>query len=173
MSQNDLNSPQTMNEEQCPACGALVGGGRAGCQALFDELMLRAYSDLLYAATYPLALDAYCMQHPESYGHSAKSYAAHLMRLCCGLEHGGDHKVHEAIQKWLNGAAAVEKPEVPGFRGTLTVADLPTACNASEHTKLVREWAESVWAAYAAQHDIARNWIKHALSLKDRVKKKR
>jgi hypothetical protein len=173
MSQNDLSSPQTMSEEQCPACGASVKGGRAGCQALFDEIMLRAYSDPPYAATYPLALDAYCMQHPESYGHSAKSYAAHLMRLCCGLEHGGDHKVLEAIQKWLNGAAALEKPEVPKYRGTMTVADLKAARNAEEHTKLVREWAESVWAAYARQHEIARNWIKAAISLKDRPRTKR
>jgi hypothetical protein len=113
------------------------------------------------------------MQHPESYGHSAKSYAAHLMRLCCGLEHDGDHKVYEAIQKWLNGAPAVEKPEVPGFRGKMTVADLTAARNAEEHEKLVREWAGSVWAAYATQHDIARNWITAALSIKDRAKTKR
>ncbi|MDT4954706.1 MAG: hypothetical protein QOJ02_2844 [Acidobacteriota bacterium] len=173
MSQNDLSSPPAINEERCPACGASVSGGRAGCQALFDALTAQSYSDPLYAAVYSLALDAYCMQHPESYGHSAKSYAAHLMRLCCGLEHDGDHKVYEAIQKWLNGAPAVEKPEVPGFRGKMTVADLTAARNAEEHEKLVREWAGSVWAAYATQHDIARNWITAALSIKDRAKTKR
>ena len=67
----------------CPACGAVVAGGRAGCQAVFDELTARAYADLAYASTRNLAFDAYCLQHLETYCHSAKSYAAHLTRLCC------------------------------------------------------------------------------------------
>jgi hypothetical protein len=166
MSQNDLSSPQATSEERCPDCGASVNGGREGCQSLFDEIMLRAYSDPLYAATHPLALDAYCMQHTERYCRSAKSYAAHLTRLCCGLEHNGDHKVYEAIQKSLNGAVAFEKPEAQGSRGQMTVADLTAASDVEEHTRLVKEWAASVWEAYASQHDIARGWIKDALSSK-------
>jgi hypothetical protein len=125
--------------------------------------MLRAYSDPLYAATHSLALDAYCMQHPEKYCRSAKSYAAHLTRLCCGLEHEGNHKVYEAIQKSLNGTVAFEKPETPFNRGQMTVADLLAASRVEEHTRLVKEWAASVWDAYAAQHAIARGWIKAAL----------
>lgn len=163
MSQNDLSSSQAASEERCPDCGASVSGGREGCQALFDEVMLRAYSDPLYAATHSLALDAYCMQHTQRYCRSAKSYAAHLTRLCCGLEHNGDHKVYEAIQKSLNGTVVFERPEAPDHRGQMTVADLPAATDVEEHTRLVKEWAESVWKAYAAQHDIARGWIKAAL----------
>jgi hypothetical protein len=166
MSQNDLISPPATTEERCPDCGASVMGGREGCQSLFDELMLQAYSDPLYAATHSLALDAYCMQHTQRYCRSAKSYAAHLTRLCCGLEHNGDHKVYEAIQKSLNGTVAFERPEAPGSRGQITVADLLAASCVEEHTKLVKEWAASVWEAYASQHDIARSWIKAALGSK-------
>lgn len=161
-----------MNEDQCPDCGATVSGGRAGCQALFEEASLRAYSDPLYAATYALALDAYCMQHPDEYCRSAKSYAAHLTRLCCGLEQNGDHKVYEAIQRWLNGAAPVEKPEVPSYRGQLTVANLTRASDVAEYKEIVRAWAESTWEAYAAQHELARNWIKAALRSKEMLKTK-
>jgi hypothetical protein len=103
------------------------------------------------------------MQHTQRYCRSAKSYAAHLTRLCCGLEHNGDHKVYEAIQKSLNGTVVFERPEAPDHRGQMTVADLPAATDVEEHTRLVKEWAESVWKAYAAQHDIARGWIKAAL----------
>lgn len=163
MSQNNLSSPQATSEERCPDCSASVMGGRDGCQSLFDELMLRAYSDPLYAATHSLALDAYCMQHPERYCRSAKSYAAHLTRLCCGLEHDGDQKVYEAIQKSLNGAVAFEKPEALDHRGQMTIADLLPASCVEEHSRLVKEWAASVWEAYASQHDIARSWIKDAL----------
>jgi glutaminase len=107
------------------------------------------------------------MQHPERYCRSAKSYAAHLTRLCCGLEHNGDHEVYEAIQKSLNGAVAFEKPEAPINRGQMTVTDLLAASKVEEHTRLVKEWAESVWEAYASQHDIARKWIKAAQSNKE------
>lgn len=65
-------------------------GGWEACQALFDELALLAYSDPGYAAVHSLAFDAYCMQHPQRYCVSTKSYAAHLARLCCGLEYEGD-----------------------------------------------------------------------------------
>ncbi|GAC1654933.1 MAG: hypothetical protein NVS4B8_30120 [Herpetosiphon sp.] len=52
--------------------------------------MVHAFDDLRYAAVRNCAFDAYCMQHIEPYCHSAKSYAAHLTRLCCGIEYGGD-----------------------------------------------------------------------------------
>jgi hypothetical protein len=153
-----------MSEDRCPDCGASVRGGRAGCQALWDEISAHAYRDPSYAATHALAFDAYCMQHPERYCRSAKSYAAHLTRLCCGWEQGGDPKIYAAIQKWLNGTVAIEKPEAPGYRGQMTVADLRAARQMDEHTRLVHSWAESVWAAYTSQHDLARNWIQAALS---------
>jgi hypothetical protein len=159
-----------MTEDKCPDCGASVADGRAGCQALFDEISLLGYSGYRYAATHALAFDAYCMQHPERYGLSAKSYAAHLTRLCCGLEHAGDAGVYAAIQKWLNGAVALDKPAAPEARGQMTVADLQAANDADEHTKLVRAWAENVWAAYAAQHELARGWIQAALRSKDVAK---
>ena len=112
------------------------------------------------------------MQHPERYCRSAKSYAAHLTRLCCGLERGGDPWLYGAIQKWLNGAVASEKPEAPSDRGRITVADLRAARNAEEHTRLAHDWATSVWEAYTAQHDMARNWIQAALSAKETAKTK-
>ncbi|MEA2599168.1 MAG: hypothetical protein QOF89_160 [Acidobacteriota bacterium] len=160
-----------MSEDRCPDCGAAVPGGRAGCQALMDEIQARAYGDLEVAANRDLAFDAYCMQHPERYCHSAKSYAAHLTRLCCGVEHGGNPRVYEAIQRWLNGSPPLEKPEIPRHLGQRTVKDLESA--AGEHARLVRDWAGSVWEAYAAQHELARGWIQAALSAQERTARKR
>jgi hypothetical protein len=132
----------------------------------------RAYSDPKYAAAHDLAFDAYCMQHPEQYCRSAKSYVAHLTRLCCGLEYGGDPKVYAAIRKSLDGRMAIEKPPIPGQRGNMMVADLRAARTREEHAGLVRQWAQSVWEAYTAQHTMARTWIKDALSADDRTKKR-
>ncbi len=151
-----------MAEDRCPDCGAAVPGGRAGCQGLMDAIQARAYGDLQVAATRDLAFDAYCMQHPERYCRSAKSYAAHLTRLCCGVEHGGNPRVHEAIQRWLNGSPSIEKPEAPGHLGRMTVKDLESA--AGEHSRLVQDWARSVREAYATQQEMARHWLQAALS---------
>jgi hypothetical protein len=153
-----------MSADRCPDCGAVVAGGRAGCQSVWDEIAARAYTDLAYAATHDLAFDAYCMQHPGTYCVSAKSYAAHLTRLCCGVEHGGDRQVYAAINRWLNGRVALEKPEVLGERGSLTVASLKSARDAGEHRQCVQAWANDVWQAYSSQHDLARGWVRFALS---------
>jgi hypothetical protein len=110
-----------------------------------------------------LAFDAYCMQHPETYCRSAKSYAAHLTRLCCGLEHDGDPAIYAAIQKWLNGNILLNKPQVLSMRGTLTIADVARSRDGQEYKKQVRAWAESVWAAYATQHNLVRMWLKAAI----------
>jgi hypothetical protein len=159
--------------EKCPACGAIVAGGRDGCQAVFDELTARTYADLAYASVRDLAFDTYCMQHLESYCRSAKSYAAHLTRLCCGLDYGGDPAVYEAIQKWLNGAARIEKPRVLSQLGSLTVMDVQAVSNAEAHIRLVRAWAANVWETYRSQHELAHSWIRAALAAREGATSKR
>ena len=151
-----------MDREPCPECGAPAVGGRAGCQALYDAV---ANPDPGLAGLGPLrdlAFDAYCMQHPETYCRSAKSYAAHLTRLCCGIEMGGDLAVYRAIQRWLNGAVKLEKPALLTGRGQMTVADLPVASSPRERQTQAQAWADSVWQAYAAQHELARAWLGQA-----------
>jgi len=153
--------------EKCPACGAVVAGGRAGCQTVFDELTTHAYADAAYASVRDLAFDTYCMQHLDSYCHSAKSYAAHLMRLCCGLEYNGDPRTYAAVQHWLNGTAKIEKPQLLSQLGSLTVMDVRGASDATEHIRLVRAWAANVWEAYRSQHDLAHVWIEAALAARE------
>lgn len=147
----------------CPDCGAPVLGGQEGCQALWDAIAAPALTDLQYASMRDLAFDAYCMQHLERYCRSAKSYAAHLTRLCCGLEYAGNPQVYAAIQKWLNGASTVSRPQDLPFLGKITVADVAAAQTGDAFKKLVHKWAESVWEAYSPQQALARSWIRLAL----------
>ncbi|MFQ5595634.1 MAG: DUF5946 family protein [Anaerolineae bacterium] len=163
MPENESSPTSSAGAGSCPDCGAPASGGRAGCQALFDELAAQAFTDLRYAPVYMLAFDTYCMQHPNTYCRSAKSYAAHLTRLCCGLEHTGSPEIYAAIQRWLSGTVDIEKPATLSHRGSMTVADMRAARNVEDHKRLVRDWARSVWEAYAPQHEIARNWIEAAL----------
>ena len=153
-----------MSEAQCPACRAFVNGGWAGCQAVWDEVSVLAYTHPTYAAMRDLAFDTYCMQHPEHYGRSAKSYAAHLCRLCCGLEHNAAPATYAAIRQWLDGVnIAIEKPPLLSARGQLTVLSVRALPNAEAYPSLVQVWAENVWEAYREQHPLARNWIAAAL----------
>jgi hypothetical protein len=156
--------PTLRDDGRCPECGAPGVGGRAGCQARYDEVAVLAYRDPRYAAVRDLGFDTYCMQHLERYCRSAKSYAAHLMRLCCGVELGGNPATHAAIQHWLSGPAPVGRPEPPAQLGRITIADVRGGTTAEEHVRLVRAWAENVWEAYGTQQELARSWISAALA---------
>lgn len=149
-------------DEHCPDCGASVKNAREGCQALYDELWLQSSENPIRASVQTLAFDTYCMQHLERYCVSGKSYAAHLTRLCCGIEHGGKPQIYAAIQRWLN-TAKPQKPSVLSFLGDLTVADMLQAKSDADYVQLVRAWAEDVWKAYESQQELARAWLQEAL----------
>ena len=147
-----------MPDDRCPDCGAAVSGGREGCEAIWHQL---AYGEGL---THPAAFDAYCMQHLPKYCASAKSYAAHLTRLCCGLEYGADPTVYATIQRWLNGQRPLNKPQILPFLGELTIVDVVNGRTSAERAEILQRWLEAVWAAYAPQHPLAHRWIQEALN---------
>src|SRR4249920_1207146 len=107
------------DQEPCPGCGARLGG-RAACQAVFDRLSAEAWTSPGRGSVHNLVVDTYAMQHPEAYGKSPKSYAAHLTALCASLESPGDAQLYWAIPRWLDGAVAVDKPPLLAHRGSLT-----------------------------------------------------
>jgi hypothetical protein len=153
----DSNSTPA-GQAPCPSCGARLGG-REGCQSVFDQLSAAAWSSPVRGAAHNLVVDTYAMQHPEEYGRSPKSYAAHLTALCCGVEHPGDQKLYWAIARWLDGPVAVEKPPLVAHRGVLTIADVHTPAREDDYADLVRRWAGDVWAAYRDQQTLARSWL--------------
>ena len=154
--------PSDVAPGPCPSCGAPLGG-RAGCQTTFDALTAASWGSPARGAVRGLLVDAYCMQHPEDYCRSAKSYAAHLAGLCCGVEAGGDPRRYWAVARWLDGARELAKPAVPGARGTMTVADA-WAMEELVYAAHVRAWAGAVWAAYSSQHELARTWLRAAVT---------
>jgi Family of unknown function (DUF5946) len=44
----------------------------------------------------------------------------------------------------------------------MTVLDVLQATGGEEHVALVRSWAEAVWEAWAAHHDLVRGWAAEA-----------
>jgi hypothetical protein len=147
---------------KCDLCGAALGGTE-GCVARSHDLLLQAQQDARYARVYRLGFDAFCMQHPERYGASAKSYAAHLLGLCHGIEHADRPHTYWAIPAWLNRPRDIPKPPLLNDRGSITIADVVAGLSPDDHASRVRAWAEAVWQAYAPQHALARGWLRQAL----------
>jgi hypothetical protein len=141
----------------------VIEGGTAGCRAIFEELIARDFSDLGYFSVHRMLVDTYSLQHPDSYCRSAKSLAAHLCGLCQILETEANRAVGDAaLRRWLDGKVSLAKPEIPAFRGDLTIASVRDATTPADHAAAVDRWAESTWRAYASLHDLARDWLERA-----------
>jgi hypothetical protein len=151
--------------ESCSGCGLNVPGGASGCQSIFEELLARDFSDPVYFRVHRMLVDIYALQHPDRYCRSAKSFAAHFTGLCWFIEHGGGRAVgNESLRRWLNGPSPVKKPEIPSFRGTLTIQDVREARDPMAYAEAVERWGRSTWEAYSPLHALARDWIQQALA---------
>ena len=155
--------------EICSGCGLVVAGGTAGCQMMMDEMLARHFSNATYFGVHRLFVDTYCLQHPDRYCASFKSLAAHLSHLCWSLEHGGSRAIpSEALRLWVEKHPGLPKPDLPVFRGTLTIAHVARAPDAAAHSLAVNEWARATWEAYSALHSTARRWVEMALGGENR-----
>ena len=158
-----MNPPSAADLALCDGCGLATEGGEAGCQALFDRLIERDFSNALFFRHHRLAVDTYSLQHPERYCKSGKSFAAHLVGLQKILEANVSSAVGDgSVQKWLNGSRTLDRPDPPRFRGKLTIADAVAIDDPEEYGAAVRKWAESTWDAYQPLHDLARTWAREA-----------
>ena len=89
--------------DSCPSCGLAAAGGAEGCQRLFESIGLREFEDMRFARYHRIVVDVYAMQHPDRYGRSAKSFAAHLTGLCAWVEdEDGAQSVNASVQRWLH-----------------------------------------------------------------------
>jgi hypothetical protein len=131
---------------------------------MMDELLARHFSDATYFGVHRLFVDTYCLQHPDRYCASFKSLAAHLSHLCWSLERGGSRAIpSEALRRWVERHPGLPKPELPAFRGALTISHVAKAPDAAAHGLAVNEWARDTWDAYSALHTTARQWVELAL----------
>ena len=149
--------------EPCSGCGA--PGGTAACRALFDALIARDFADPAFFAVHRMFVDTYCLQHPDDSCASAKSLAAHLIGLCLILEEGASAATGATfLRDWLDGARALDKPDLPAQRGRTILADLAGIDAPSAWRHAVRRWADSTWDAYADLQPLARRWAAAARS---------
>jgi hypothetical protein len=154
----------------CGECGAVGVADPGECERLFQEVVGWEFGQPELYGVHRLTVDAYSLQHPDRYMRSAKSAAAHLAGMCWSLERAGGPAVSRALSAWLGGSVELPRvtPPAPGQRGDLTIRHVHDAGGASEHSRRVREWADSVWEAWEIGHEQARAWVR-ALTAGDRT----
>jgi hypothetical protein len=161
-----------MPSTRCSGCGLFVEGGDSKCHSYFQELSGRSFNDMRYGGVHRMVVDVYALQHPERYCITAKSLAAHLCGLCELLERGGSPTLpNKALRAWLDGGGPVGlvKPELPKDRGAMTIGDVRSIQDPQAYRAAVRDWADSVWAAYRPLHGTARQWFDQALGVRSRA----
>ena len=153
----------------CPLCGAPIDGDKEDCRnRYFGEVLSREYSSPdSYGTVHLLTVDCYALQHSED--HSPRSNALHLLRLCWLLFSGGDPHIRQNVKGPIPFIMEKYYREFPDLkappaceRGSMTVLDVYGAKSAEEHKKLSYAWGISVWDAYAAHHEWARQMLANA-----------
>lgn len=173
----DIDTPRALDAlaPACPGCGERFLpppvdelhpyiGASTGCWAAFGELLAREFEDPAYGRAHRHTVDVYAAQHPgQNARRQRQSVALHLVGICHWLEHGVELERLNAITHRL----ADERPDWPWLdppsSHVMTVADVLKARSGDEHVRLVRAWAEGVWAAWARHHDTVRRWAAEAL----------
>jgi hypothetical protein len=135
------------------------GAGELNCSGARDALLARDFEQpVRYWKFHRLAVDAYCVQH-SGYVGSGKSLAAHLCGLCIAFEHGNDAEKLRKLQAWLSTNPKLVRPELPVFRGSLTIGEVWRIEEPEEYGRAVEAWARSAWEAYGELHALAREWV--------------
>jgi hypothetical protein len=131
-----------------------------GCWQAYGEVLAREYGDRAFWPAHRLTSDTYAVQHPGKPSPvTIQSVGIHLMSLHLVLERGAEDKyVRRAMGVAPKMADMLRWLTPPVSMGTITVAHVREAVGPSDHVRLVREWAESVWGAWRDHHDTIRQW---------------
>ena len=150
----------------CPSCGGPGVGGVDGCQAVFNRVLEREFSDPDFFRVHRMTVYSYCLQHPEVYMRSSKSAAAHLAGMCWMMERGLCPHLPKPLKAWVDGPRRYTRVQPPpaGVRGSITVVHIMAAVDPAGYERRVGEWAHSAWEAWSPHWEQARSWVQEALA---------
>ena len=159
------------SKDRCGDCGSLVEDGKAGCIKVFEEVIAKEFGDYRYGRIHRLTVDTFCLQHPDPYMASGKSFAAHLCGVYAALQLTNVNDINTHVQKWLSKNPELESPrEIPDRRGGLTIMHVYGATVPEEHVKRVKEWATSAWQPWSGYHRLASEWVQRACGKKGEIR---
>jgi CTP:molybdopterin cytidylyltransferase MocA len=173
----DVDTPEDLERitEACPGCGArylpqvldethpYIGASPA-CWATFGEVLAREFGDITFGRVHRQTVDVYSVQHPGTDDRRQRqSVALHLIGLCHWLEHDVAFDRLNAITQRLASAERRWPWLTPPEAYPMSVGGLLEARDGAEHVRLVRQWADTTWEAWAAHHWTVREWARDAL----------
>ncbi len=126
-----------------------------GCWKLYGELLAKEYSDLNYWRVHRLTVDTYSVQHTQSDDpRNIQSVNVHLVALYMGLE---KKLSSDAIPPIMSRVIQIDKGafvklKAPSFHSVKNVSAILPARNATEHCRLVQDWANEVWEIWETHH---------------------
>jgi uncharacterized protein DUF5946 len=146
----ELDAPTPVDVDASPACWALYG-----------RLLVAEYDQAPSPRLHQLTVDSYGAQHPSArHDRSDRALGLHLIGLCLLLERGASaQQTSELLAQVLEHPPSFGRLEAPTPNGAITVSDVAAAQNPDEHSRLVEQWAASVWHAWAPHHGVVRAWI--------------
>lgn len=126
------------------------------CWAMLDELTEKIGKETPERLrAFRLVSAAYFLQHPQKL---KTPYAAliHLGKICYLLANKTACNGNRKYQDWLvERSSMFPVPEIPEFKGDLTITSLFENNVAIYDLEKIEAWAESVWKAYGKSHAIA------------------
>jgi Family of unknown function (DUF5946) len=164
------------DETVCPGCGLRMPRRQgavntsyyntsAECWSVYTEVLGAEYGNVvLFGQVHQLTVDAYAVQHAGG-PHPDKSLDLHLCGLYLVLE--GGHRSPEVpalLQRIASAVTEWPRWPPPEDRGALTVCDVALADSAEAHADLVRDWASSVWRAWAGHHTAVADFLAQHLA---------
>ncbi|WP_079408429.1 DUF5946 family protein [Streptomyces sp. 3211] len=91
--------------------------------------------------------------------HGTHEISPQPMRQCIGCQKGVDPREGPRLHKSMAQDPVFVWLKPPPLHGLMTVADIVTAADPSEHERLVREWCRQIWQAWTPHHHEVRQWI--------------
>ncbi len=139
-------------------------GASPGCWSIYADVLGREYGEYAYPECHRLTVDAYAAQHPGTMSRqSIQSVAVHLISLHLIIERNiapaDATRLMPAIVQRASGFTWLQPPATIG---TITIIDVAATRDLDHHQRMVRNWAESVWAAWHTHHPIIRTWANFA-----------
>lgn len=126
----------------------------------YGELLAAQYSNPRRMAFHQIIVDTYAVQHPDGDDPRAiQSVGIHLMTLCLFLERGTDPSLGTHLHRRMVDRPVFHQLEPPASRGRLTMLIVPLNSDPTTARRAAYAWAEDVWTAWAAHHQVVRDWV--------------
>src|ERR1043165_7635930 len=167
-----------LHDTICPGCGLRMPARNTAttsrgyynvsdeCWDLYTEVLGNEYSNaFLFGQVHQLTVDSYAVQHAGG-PHPDKSLDVHLCGLYLSLEKNiRSPYVPQVLQRLVAAVEVWPHYEPPTRSATVTVFDVAFCDSTQDHIRVVKDWANAVWASWSRYHMEVASLVSQSLRL--------